>query len=286
LENLIKNFKSQLDNLIKEANSFTKKSISECEDRIKLLFDRVDERIRDTRVENANFMLDFQKTVDDLKSEIVNITELKKDILKKFDEELLLIKHDNRNVVDTFGNYKKDFFIMKDRLTQLANFIKDVRFRTNIRKSEFFGMAKKINFDKNQTLKDNRYAESDELFKDDWLSAKKPMEFESGLKKYIKGEINANEVGIITAKDKGKPNNSLNTSYNSNLKNNINSINNKSNVNISIIKEKTIVNNNKESNNNDKKVMNKQINKKGARKKVIIKKIKKMKKKNFGEQKK
>ena len=123
LENLIKNFKTQLDNLIKEANTFTKRSIAECEDRIKLLFDRVDERIKDTRVENANFMLDFQKTVDDLKNEIVNINEIKKEIIKKFDEELLLIKHDNRNVVDTFGNYKREFYIMKDRLTQLSTFI-------------------------------------------------------------------------------------------------------------------------------------------------------------------
>ena len=34
------------------------------------------------------------------------------------------------------------------------------------------------------------------------MSGKKPMEFESGLKKYIKGEINTSEVGIITVKDK------------------------------------------------------------------------------------
>ena len=143
LETLIKNFKNQLDNLMKEANGFTKRSISECEERIKLLFDRVDERIRDTRVENANFMLDFQKTVDDLKQEIVSIGELKNEIMKKFDEELLLIKHDNKSVVDTFGNYKHEFYLMKDRLTQLAYFIKDIRFRTNIKKREFYNMAKK-----------------------------------------------------------------------------------------------------------------------------------------------
>ena len=227
LENLIKNFKTQLDNLMKEANAFTKRSISECEDRIKLLFDRVDERIRDTRVENANFMLDFQKTVDDLKQEIISIGELKSEIMKKFDEELLLIKHDNKSVVNTFGNYKRDFYIMKDRLTQLASFIKDIRFRTNVRKSEFFNMANKIDFDKRQALKDSKYAESDELFKDDWLYGKN-MEFESGLKKYIKGEIDVSQVGKIHAKEKPKPKKSLDSSDNTN---NNNSINNSININ-------------------------------------------------------
>ena len=242
LENLIKNFKYQLDNLMKEANAFTKRSISECEDRIKLLFDRVDERIRDTRVENANFMLDFQKTVDDLKQEIVSIGELKKEIMKKFDEELLLIKHDNKNVVDTFGNYKQEFYIMKDRLTQLALFIKDVRFRTNIRKSEFHNMANKIDFDKKQNLKDNKYAESDELFKDDWLNGKNSMVFESGLKKYIKGEIGVNEIGIIHSKEKTKPKNSLDSSNNTSVNNNMNNFqyNSDNNINNNINKNNLI----------------------------------------------
>ena len=247
LEGLIKHFKTQLDNLIKEANAFTKRSIAECEDRIRLLFDRVDERIRDTRVENANFMFNFQQTVDELKNEITNVGETKKEILKKFDEELLLIKIDNKNVVQTFGNYKKEFYIIKDRLTQLAAFIKDIRFRTNIKKGEFIDMAKKLNFDKNQTLKDNRYAESDELLRDDWFSRRNPYEFESGLKKYIKGEINADEVGIITAKEKPKDRKSSNTLNASNNINDTNHSNNTKNLN-NINSTNTI---NSEINNNN-----------------------------------
>jgi hypothetical protein len=261
LENLIKNFKTQLDNLMKNANSFTKRSISECEDRIKLLFDRVDERIRDTRVENANFMLDFQKTVDDLKQEIIGIGEIKKEILKKFDEELLLIKYDNKSVVETFGNYKRDFYIMKDRLTQLASFIKDIRFRTNVRKSEFYSMANKIDFDKKQALKDSKYAESDELFKDDWLHGRSSVVYESGLKKYIKGEINVNEVGKIHAKEKTNSKKSLDISNNTNINNSINNVNNSININQSTNSINDILNKNDNNNNiNDYKNNNNQNN--------------------------
>ena len=262
LENLIKNFKTQLDNLMKDANSFTKRSIAECEDRIKLLFDRVDERIRETRVENANFMLDFQKTVDDLKTEIANVGEIKNEILKKLDENLLLTKHENKKVIDNFGNYKKDFNIMKDRLTQLSGFIKDIRFRTNIKKAEFFDMAKKINFDKIQVIKDGKYIESDDLLKDDWFKNKSPIIYESGLKKYIKGEINANEIGIITAKDKRQLNNS----------NIMNNLNNSMTVNNNVNNNEI---NNYEINNSDEKMENN----------INNEKIKKIKSKNKNHEK-
>ena len=284
LESMIKTFKTQLDNLMKDANSFTKRSIEECEDRIKLLFDRVDERIRETRVENANFMLDFQKTVDDLRAEITNIGEVKTEILKKLDENLLLTKHENKQVMDNFGNYKKDFNILKDRLTQLAIFIKDIRFRTNIKRSEFFDMAKKINFDKNQVLKDDKYVESDELLKDDWFK-KNPMIYESGLKKYIKGEINANEVGIITAKEKRQLNNSnIKNSINNSTSKNNSIINNKSNKNeINEIKEnfyeENMDNNNKINNKKVKKMKYKHKTPK-SKKKNKINKIKNSNNKN------
>jgi len=231
LESLIKTFKSQFENIMKEIHSFTKKSVSECEDRIILLLERVDERIKETRVENAKFMFDFQKTIDDLNKELVKMGELKNELYKKFDDKVDEMKEDNKNVVENFGNYKREFYIVKDRITQLAGFIKDIRFRTNIgkkvRRGEFYSMAKKLDFNKEQKLKDMRYAESDEIFNDNWLTPKDQLKkatlYESGLKKYIKGEIDISEINILTFKDKRRP--SRSERRENNLKNDNHQIN-------------------------------------------------------------
>ena len=252
LESLIKTFKSQFENIMKEIHSFTRKSVSECEDRIKLLLDRVDERIKETRVENATFMFDFQKTIDDLNKELVKMGELKNELYKKFDDKVDEIKEDNKNVLENFGNYKREFYIVKDRITQLAGFIKDIRFRTNIgkkvRRGEFYSMAKKLDFNKEQKLKDMKYAESDEIFKDNWLTPKEQLKkaalYESGLKKYIKGEIDVSEINILTFKDKRRP--SRLERRENNLKNDIQMINQ----------------NNDEIKNEEKEKKSKKINKK------------------------
>ena len=72
-----------------------------------------------------------------------------------------------------------------------------------------------------------KYAESDEIFKDNWLTPKEQLKkaalYESGLKKYIKGEIDVSEINILTFKDKRRP--SRLERRENNLKNDIQQIN-------------------------------------------------------------
>ena len=171
LDTLIGSLKKQLDNIIESTNSFTTKSVNDCEERIKNILLIYDERIKDTRFENANFAKELSKSAEDVKKETEKIELIKKDIYDKFEHEAYLIREDNKETAQLFGNYKSEFYIMKDRLTQLATFIKDVRFRHNlghyIPKKEYNNMAKKIDFKRRQELADTKFIESNEIFNED-----------------------------------------------------------------------------------------------------------------------
>ena len=177
LENLIQSFKFQLDNIIKSTNQFTTKSVNECEERVKGMLMLYDDRLTDVRVENQNYIKDLEVFYRDLKDDIKKLNAMKNGIYNRFSNEVFNMKRDNVQVVKIFGNYKKEFNEMKDRLTKLAEFIKDVRFRVNIgeeiKRREFINMANRIDFSKKQNMDDN---------------------ISSGVRKYIKGEINADEL--------------------------------------------------------------------------------------------
>ena len=177
LENLIQSFKFQLDNIIKSTNQFTTKSVNECEERVKGMLMLYDDRLTDVRVENQNYIKNLEVFYRDLKEDFKKLNALKNGIYNRFSNEVFNMKRDNVQVVKIFGNYKKEFNVMKDRLTKLAEFIKDIRFRINIgqeiKRREFINMANRIDFSKKQNLDDN---------------------ISSGVRKYIKGEINADEL--------------------------------------------------------------------------------------------
>ena len=175
LETLIKSLQFQLDNIVKSNNEFTTKSVNECEERIKNTFLLYDDRIKDVRVENQNYAKSIEQYYNDLKEEFKKFITIKNNIYNRFNNEIYYMKRDNLQVVKIFGNYKKEFNLMKDRLTKLSEFIKDVRFRINlgqeIKRREFINMSNQLDFGKKQSI-----------------------ETTSGVKKYIHGEINAEEL--------------------------------------------------------------------------------------------
>ena len=177
LENISQSLKMQLDNILKNTNQFTTKSVNECEERIKGMLSLFDDRLKDVRAENLNYIKNLEQFYKDLKEEFKRMVNMKNNIYSRFSAEVSGMKKDNIQVVKIFGNYKKEFNLMKDRLTKLSEFIKDVRFRINvgqeIKRMEFFNMANRIDFTKKQNLDDN---------------------VTSGIKKYIKGEINADQL--------------------------------------------------------------------------------------------
>ena len=73
------------------------------------------------------------------------------------DKEVNDLKHRENIVIQNFDNFKSEFKLIKNRFTQLSEFIKDLRFRKNVgkenlSKKEAMKMSNLINFKKKQAF--------------------------------------------------------------------------------------------------------------------------------------
>ena len=198
LENIISSFNTQINTLLNTTSEFTKTCVKEAEERMKSIYNIFDDRLQDARIENANYAIGLEKATEVLKKELENLYVVKSELYEKVDKSMAEVKNDNTRVVKLFTGYKKNFHIMQHKFTQLAEFIKDVRFRINLKEDvqrrEYAHMSNMINFDKkNQPgFYDGVY--SSKLIKKG-LGAQ--------LKDYIEGKITADQL----FKRRGDPNN-------------------------------------------------------------------------------
>ena len=198
LENIISSFNTQINTLLNTTSEFTKTCVKEAEERMKSIYNIFDDRLQDARIENANYAIGLEKATEVLKKELENLYVVKSELYEKVDKSMAEVKNDNTRVVKLFTGYKKNFHIMQHKFTQLADFIKDVRFRINLKEDvqrrEYAHMSNMINFDKkNQPgFYDGVY--SSKLIK---------KELGGQLKDYIEGKITADQL----FKRRGDPNN-------------------------------------------------------------------------------
>ena len=216
LETLIQSFKIQIEAINNNCNQFTTSKINECEERMKNLMLIYDDRLQDTRVENANYAVGLVKACDELKDQMKIIDNLKNDFYIKMENEAKNMKDDNQKVYEKFTGYRAEFNFFKEKLNQISEWIKDVRFRINIgqeiKTKEFTNMANQIDFSK-------KYGK----FKNEGR-----LQYESAVKKYIKGEINADDLNYINYKKTQSSINQKSLKQNDNnkrLSNNDNGIN-------------------------------------------------------------
>ena len=182
-ESLVKTVKMQNENALKAANDFTKKTISVSENTLKDYISILEESIKNLRMENSKHVLNLINNFETIKKEWEIITEIKNEIYKKTNEEINKIKNQNIMVIHMFNNYENDFNLIKNRFSQLAEFIRNVRFRKNagkLAKEEIMEVSNKINFNKKQKLTEK-----------DKENGKK---VESFLKKYIEGKVGIDDM--------------------------------------------------------------------------------------------
>ena len=241
LENISQSLKIQLDTIINNTNQFTTKSVNELEERVKGMLSLFDDRLKDVRVENLNYIKNLEQFYKDLKEDFKRLVNMKNNLYNKFNAEVFNMKRDNIQVVKLFGNYKREFNLMKDRLTKLSEFIKDVRFRINIgqeiKRMEFYNMANQIDFTKKQNLDNN---------------------ISSGVKRYINGEINADQLASqnkrLTRANIGNFGNYSNLGNKFNLEEDLNNEDSLNGINEYLMKNKNYYD--LENNNNPQKPMN------------------------------
>ena len=215
LENIISSFNTQINNLLNTTSEFTKTCVKEAEERMKSIYNIYDDRLQDARIENANYAIGLEKATEALKKELENLYVVKNELYEKVDKGLAEAKNDNTRVVKLFTGYKKNFHIMQHKFTQLADFIKDVRFRINLKEDvqrrEYAHMSNMINFDKkNQPgFYDGVY--SNKLIK---------KGFANQIKDYIEGRISADQL-FKRKGDRDKEHNSKSVGNEEMLKNHL-----------------------------------------------------------------
>ena len=215
LENIISSFNTQINNLLNTTSEFTKTCVKEAEERMKSIYNIYDDRLQDARIENANYAIGLEKATEALKKELENLYVVKNELYEKVDKGLAEAKNDNTRVVKLFTGYKKNFHIMQHKFTQLADFIKDVRFRINLKEDvqrrEYAHMSNMINFDKkNQPgFYDGVY--SNKLIK---------KGFANQIKDYIEGRISADQL-FKRKEDRDKEHNSKSVGNEDMMKNHL-----------------------------------------------------------------
>jgi len=187
LEGLIEVFNNQVNKILSTTQEYTNTSVTDCESRMKSMLSILEDRMSETRIENANYAIGLEKISKNLQSELNNVLLVKKDLYKKFDSSIANIKSDNTRIIKLFSGYKKGFNLLEHKFTQLSEFIKDMRFRINLKEDvqrrEFSKMSDLINFDKKK-----------KGFFEGMEDPQNMKGFESQLKDYISGKITAEEL--------------------------------------------------------------------------------------------
>ena len=188
LEGLIEVFNNQVNNILSTTSEYTNTSIKDSEERMKGVLSILEDRISEARIENANYAVGLEKRSEALQNEIKSLHTLKNDLNKKVDTGIAEMKKDNSKIIRLFGGYKKGFNVLEYKFTQLSEFIKDMRFRINLKEDvqrrEFSKMSDLINFDKK---KKGFYDGLENMVKN-------KKGFEGYLKEYISGKISVEEL--------------------------------------------------------------------------------------------
>ena len=118
-------------------------------------FNATQEFVEITRLENSKNAAKLIEKTEELETYYDKLKEIKKEIFEDFEKELEKFK----NQVDTnnkiFSKNKNDLQLLKQRFTELSQFIKDIRFQRNIKYERYEKMAKKIDFNRNQKFQDD-----------------------------------------------------------------------------------------------------------------------------------
>ena len=148
LETIISTMNSILDN----NNKSQIKYINEAKDNIlndcNKMFESVCENMKDIRVENSKYSVDLIAKTMDLSKKWDKIEKIKEELLENFNYSVNKYQMLTDDTIKSFEDFKTEYNIIRRKFMELAEFIKDVRFRKNIgenvKKKEVKVMVKKL----------------------------------------------------------------------------------------------------------------------------------------------
>ena len=157
IEQTIESFKLQMNGF--SSKEYTDNAVNACEERIKGSLKIFDDRLQDTRVENSHYSFGIKKKAEEMEKQISILEKLQKNILGKFEK----YKRD-----DSLYITNNEINSIKNKISKINEVIKELlSYHPNTRKNFIHEFEKK----------------SSKVY--------------SGVKQYIKGNINANELSTM-----------------------------------------------------------------------------------------
>ena len=225
LDLLIKTYQSSIDTLTASLNNVIDVKIMNTHKHFENVLNIYNDRLEDMRVENSKYGIVFKKETERLIKEWEKVLGIKKEIIDRVSKDTDKMNASNNHVVKMFNGYQKEFKIIKTKFVQLGDFVKDIRFRTNVNNAIAVNDNKYVNKELKhvgnelQNFKavvnddiltyqikahdDNDYIYNNEEEKINMNGANKhktPVRAESYLRKYIKGEIDFQAIKTPSSK--------------------------------------------------------------------------------------
>ena len=155
LESLLKRIETGLIEVTNKSSNICNAKFEQYEKIMEDKFNLTQEFVQATRIENSKCASELIEKTKELNFEHERLKQIREELLNKFDSELAKFK----SIVDVntkkFTSNQNEFKLLKNRFTQLGEFIRDIRFQKNIKQTDFKQMAKNIDFTKNQNYKDD-----------------------------------------------------------------------------------------------------------------------------------
>ena len=302
LEYTIKTFSNLLknnnDTQIKYINQLNEKNIKES----KNMVDNLSERVMELRLENSKHSLELINKSDELKEQMNKIKEMKGELLNEFYNKIDDYKIETNKAINSFNEFKNEYAVIRKKFLELAEFIKDIRFKKNlggdISKKEISDLYKnlikknkksnkdknvelltdiakieKMEFNTNKTNSNNNTSNSNQINKEQNLRGKKKHETYNCTKDLIKGNIfdlnlnNKNE-NMKNETEISNANNNINNIDNDNEENKTD-INNEEGINTAMRERKIFILKENNNSRSTKNIFNNKINKETEKEKEM-----------------
>ena len=132
LEYNIKTFRNLVNNnnetQIKYINKLNEKNLKESKDMV----DNLAERVMELRLENSKHSLDLITKTNEINQQMEKIKEMKGELLNEFYNKIDDYKMETNKTINSFNEFKNEYNIIRKKFLELAEFIKDIRFRKNL----------------------------------------------------------------------------------------------------------------------------------------------------------
>ena len=132
LEHMINTFKTMVDknneSQIKYINKSNEKNINEC----KNMVDVLGERVIELRLENSKYSIELINKTNETKEQMTKIKEMKGELLNEFYYKIDEYKNMTNDIVKSFNEFKNEYSVIRKKFLELADFIKDIRFKKNL----------------------------------------------------------------------------------------------------------------------------------------------------------